>query len=164
MKRRRLCITADVLLKEVNGFKSHFRTPQNEWVLSSPPIPNWLSATDLRQVNAIFFVRTNILDEKINPPNALAVLAGISQLVSFNAPHHSFYLVTRAMKSIGVELVHCRFNAQWPTAMNYCGSHKVATLHSGDQLVVSGAFSTHHQVECHAWLVPELITSSVRLH
>src|SRR6266511_3774644 len=132
VKCRHFCICAEVLLKQVNGFKSRFRISQNEWVLSSPPIPNWLSATDLRQVNAIFFVRTNILDEEINPPNALAILAGIGQLVSFNSPYGSFYLITCAMKSIGVEHLHCRFNAQWPTAMNYLGSHKVVLFETSD--------------------------------
>src|SRR5258708_21068401 len=95
-----------------------------------PPVPYGFPATDLRQVNAIFFVRTNILDEEINPPNALAILAGIGQLVSFNSPYGSFYLITCAMKSIGVEHLHCRFNAQWPTAMDDFWSHKVDVLHT----------------------------------
>ena len=100
-------------------------------MLSSLPIPNWLSATHLRQVNAIFLVRTNIFDEEINFPNALATLAGTSQLVSFNSPYGSFYLINRAVKSVSVELLHCGFNAQWPTAMNYGRSNELPAVHCG---------------------------------
>ncbi len=94
----------------------------------------------------------------------LAVIAGMSQLISLNSPHRPFYLITRAMKSIGAKLVHCLFDAQWPSAMNHSWSYNVCSRHASDQLVVSSALSTQHQIEYYERFMLELITGSVRLH
>src|SRR6266849_8972947 len=68
------------------------------------------------------------------------------------------------MEVISVERLHCGLNAQWPTAMNYCRSHKVAVLYARHQLVISGAFSTHHQIEGYERFVFESIARAMRLH
>src|SRR6266446_2850492 len=102
------------------------------WVLSSPPVPYGFPATDLRQVNAICFVGPDILDEEINGPSPLAIFSRINQLVSFNPPHRSLYRITCTVEAIGVERLHCRFNAKRSAAMDHFWSHKVAVPHTVD--------------------------------
>src|SRR6266511_1474811 len=102
------------------------------WVLSSPPIPHRLLTADLRQVNAILLVMPDILDEEINGPSQLAIFSRINQLGSFNPPHRSFYRIPCTVEAIGVERLHCRFNAKRSAAMDNRWSHKVAVPHTVD--------------------------------
>jgi len=116
-------------------------------VLWLVPVPVRLASVDFRQVAAVDFVRTDVLDQEVNNRMPLATAARIDQLVAFNAPHDALDRIECSMKPAAGKMNHHAIDVQRPAAMQNGRSGEIAEAGAFDKLVKDAALVSGHEIE-----------------